>query len=367
MEEKIILITGPRQVGKTTLAKMLGENYSYLNYDDDSHRRICAERSWDRKVDFVIFDELHKMRNWKSWIKGVFDTEGNKPSLVVTGSARLDTATKVGDSLAGRYFQYRIYPFDLRELSSIAENHDSPKALDNLLNYSGFPEPYLKGTEEFYNLWKKTHMDIVLKQDLIYVERNVRDIRAVELLIDLLKTKVGSPLSYKSLVEDIEGVTDKTIKGWLASLEQMYLIFKILPFHKNVARSNLKRPKYYFYDSARVKDPGARVENFTALSLLKECHFRQDCLGEDWKFYYIGKKGGGEIDFLMTKKECPQILIEVKTSDDRPSKNFRLIQNDFPHIKKIQLVKKLKKEKMFPDGTEIRDLAHYLSKELAHL
>ena len=136
----------------------------------------------------------------------------------------------------------------------------------------------------------------------------------------------------------------------------MYVIFKLLPFHKNVARTNLKRPKYYFYDIARVTNEGARLENLVACSLLKECHFRQDCLGENWNLYYIGKKGGFEIDFLITKDEIPNMVIETKWSDDSISKNFKLIAKDFPGIKKIQLVKNLNREKTFPDGTEIRSL-----------
>ena len=136
----------------------------------------------------------------------------------------------------------------------------------------------------------------------------------------------------------------------------MQVIFKVLPFHKNVARANLKRPKYYFYDIARVMDEGARVENLVACSLLKECHFRQDCLGEDWGLYYIGKKGGFEIDFLIVKNNKPYMALETKLSDDSPSKNFRLIAKDFPGIKKIQLVKNLKREKTFPNGIEIRSL-----------
>ena len=356
---KIILITGPRQSGKTTITKMFSGALVHLNYDNAEDRQIYLERSWDRTKDLIIFDELHKMKNWKRWLKGIFDKEGNSPHLVVTGSASLSIYKKTGDSLAGRYFQYRVHPLDLRELIFLNPNGVNKKAgvqalTERLMKYSGFPEPFIAGNQKFYNLWKKTHTDVILKEDLIY-QQDLKEIKSLEILIDLLKLRVASPLSYSSLSRDLE-CADKTIKRWLILLENMYVIFKVLPFHKNIGRAHLKRAKYYFYDIARVNGEGAKLENLVACSLLKECHFRQDCLGEDWNLYYIGKKGGGELDFLITKDGVPHIVIEVKLSDNTVSKNFNLIEKDFPNIKKIQLVKNIKREKTFPNGVEIRSL-----------
>ena len=358
MGRKILLLTGPRQSGKTTLSKMFSDGYGYLNYDSEDDREIYREKSWDRKVDFIIFDELHKMKNWKRWLKGLFDREGNRPALVVTGSARLDTHRKTGDSLAGRYFQYRIHPFDLRELVAVNKKIDRKEALERLFKYGGFPEPYLERSEKFYNLWKKTHLDIILRQDLI-AQEHMREIQSLEILIDLLKKRVSSPLSYSSLAGDVQS-SDKTLKRWLNLLENMYVVFKILPFHKNIARANLKKPKYYFYDIPRISDEGARLENLVACSLLKECHFRQDCLGENWELHYIGKRGGLEIDFLITKDEVPQIVVETKLSDSTASKNFKYVEKELVGVKKIQLVKNISREKVFPNGVEIRSLENWL-------
>ena len=356
--KKITLITGPRQVGKTTISKMFSGSLAHLNYDSEEDRQIYLKKSWDRKKDFIIFDELHKMKNWKRWLKGLFDTEGNKPHLVVTGSAALNVYKKFGDSLAGRYFHYRVHPLDIKELLALKFKKNPSDIIDNLMSYSGFPEPFIEGNKKFYNLWKTTHLDVILKQDLIYQE-SLKNIKSIEILIDLLRNRVAQPISYSSLARDLQ-TSDKTVKKWLEILENMYVIFKVLPFHKNIARSYLKRPKYYFYDIARVINKGARLENLVACSLLKDCHFRQDCLGENHELYYIGKKGGFEIDFLVVKNNKPEIAIEVKLSDDNLSKNFKSISNNFPKIKKIQLVQNLKREKTFPNGAEIRPFS-YLS------
>ena len=157
------------------------------------------------------------MQNWKTWLKGVFDTEGTVPALVVTGSSKLDTYRKVGDSLAGRYFQYRLHPFDLFELKRLNRRLPVQESLERLLCYGGFPEPFLEGTDKFHKLWVKTHMDIILRQDLL-LETHLREISSIELLVQLLRKKVASPLSYTSLTEDIQH-NDKTIKNWLLALE----------------------------------------------------------------------------------------------------------------------------------------------------
>jgi predicted AAA+ superfamily ATPase len=359
LEKKIILISGPRQCGKTTLTKMIDSSFEYINFDDEEHRRILREKSWDRKKHIVILDELHKMPRWKQWLKGLYDTEGVTPRLVVTGSARIDSYKKVGDSLAGRYFHYRMHPLDVREIMATIPDSSPSLVVERLLKFGGFPEPYLEGTSEFYNLWKKTHLDIILKQDLIDLEA-VKSVRQIELLVDLLKGRVGSPISYSGLAEDMQ-ISDKTVKRWLEVLENLYVIFKLTPYSKNIARSVLKQPKYYFYDVARVRDEGAALENLVAASLLKEVHIRSDCLGQDWDLHFLSKKGSGEIDFCISQNGKPHTVIEVKTSDDSPSKSFNLFSRELGKVKKIQLVRHLKKEKTYPDGLEIRRVGDWLA------
>lgn len=356
---KISLISGPRQSGKTTISKKLNTSFDYLNYDSEEDREIIREKSWDRSKSQIIFDEIHKLKNWKTWIKGVFDKEGIPPMLTLTGSAKMETFRKVGDSLAGRYFQYRVYPLDIIELSQLQEEIDVEETLEKLIKLSGFPEPYLSGDISFYNRWKKTHLDIILRQDLLDTQ-NVKDIKSIEILVNLLQKRVGSPISYSSLATDLQ-VSDKTVKSWLNILEEMYIIFKLTPFHKNIARANTKQPKYYFFDTARViGDDGIKNENLVALTLLKHCHFMQDCHGRDINLNYVSKNGGIEIDFAIVENEKIKYLIEVKLSDDHPTKNFNLFLNEAPEAKKIQIVRNLKREKTYENGIEVRKLGEWL-------
>lgn len=361
LEKKIILLTGPRQTGKTTLSKMLQNDFDYLNFDNSEDRLGLLEKSWDRSKNLIIFDELHKLKNWKSWLKGVYDTEGIPPAIIVTGSAKLDTYRKVGDSMAGRFFQFRLHPFDLKEIHALLKPESLKDELEKLLSFGGFPEPFMNATSRYYNRWKRSHLDIILKQDLIDLE-NVQQITQIETLIQLLRRRVGSPISYSSLARDLQ-CSDKTVKHWLTILENMYVLFRVSPFHKNIARSILKTPKFYFYDIGQVMgDTGAKLENAVACALQKEIHFQEDCYGHRKNLYYLKNKDGREIDFFITSDDSPALMVEVKLSDENLSPNFHFFKKYFQNAKMVQVVKELKREKTFPNGAEIR-LAHkWLSK-----
>jgi hypothetical protein len=150
-----VLLAGARQAGKTTLSKQLGGNSVYLNYDSAEDRRLMAQKHWD-EVDFVNFEELHKMRKWKSWLKGVFDADGVEPGLLVTGSARLEIFRRGGDSLVGRHFLHRLHPFTVRETASEVP---APEALERLMTVGGFPRfctrPSPSTGQRFASVWRK--------------------------------------------------------------------------------------------------------------------------------------------------------------------------------------------------------------------
>lgn len=360
LEEKIVLLSGPRQVGKTTLSKQLTTSYVYLNYDASSDRKIIHAQEWDRDAELVIFDELHKMKKWKSWIKGIYDTEGISPSLLVTGSARLDTYRKGGESLAGRFFYYRLHPLTVKEIcSSLGENSET--ALDKLINLGGFPEPYLKDNETFAKRFRRIHTDTIIREDLLDLER-VRDIKSIEILIDLLRNRVGSTTSYASLSNDLQ-VSIHTVKHWLQILENLYIIFPVRPYHKNIARSLLKESKYYLYDTGSVEgDLGAKLENTVACALLRELHFIEDTTGSRVALHYLRDKEKHEVDFLPVVDNKPLCMIEVKVGEENFSPSLFRFHRKLKNAKPFQVVYRLKRKKskdtarMLPAHEFLRDL-----------
>ena len=343
LQEKIVLLSGPRQVGKTTLSRQLIPSHSYLNYDASSDRKIITAEEWTRDVDLVIFDELHKMKNWKSWIKGIYDSEGTSPALLVTGSARLDTYKKGGESLAGRFFPFRLHPLTVKEICHHLDE-EPETALNILLKVGGFPEPYLKNSEIFAKRWRRVHTDTIIREDLLDLER-VRDIKSIEILIDLLRERVGSTISYTSLANDLP-VSIHTIKHWLQILENMYIIFPVRPYHKNIARSILKESKYYLYDTGAVVDDfGAKLENTVACALLRELHFLEDTTGSKGVLHFLRNKEKQEVDFLVVIDNKPVCLVEVKTTDDTFSPSLFRFHKFLPTATPVQIVHKLKHKK----------------------
>lgn len=360
LNKKIILISGPRQAGKTTLSKLISGDVQYLNYDLEDHREIIEKKEWDRSKQTIILDEIHKMPRWKSFLKGIFDVYGLRPQIIVTGSARLDTYRKVGDSLAGRYFLFRLLPFDLKELKENETHFELSKSFKTLLEIGGFPEPYLDGNLDYYRRWRKTHIDIILRQDLISLEK-INNIIGIEKLIRLLRSRVGSTISYKNLADDI-GVDPKTVKNWLDVLESLFVIFKVTPYSKKIKNSLLKAPKYYFYDNGQVEgDLGVKMENLIAFSLYKELLFLEDKKGYETSLHYVRDKFGNEVDFVVVIDKKPIYLIESKWADHSFAKAFFHFEDYFKNAKKIQLVGVLEQEKTHENGIEMRVADRWLS------
>lgn len=358
LSKKIVLVSGPRQTGKTTISKQLNGDFDYFNYDSSEDRLALQQKKWDRTKRLLIFDELHKMKQWKRWLKGIFDTEGIPPQILVTGSAKLDIHKNVGDSLAGRYFQYRLHPFDLKEIHTFLDR-DLEKSFATFWDCSGFPEPFLEGKKTYYKRWRRSHIDIILRQDLIDIS-SVRDIDAVQTLVLLLSQRVGGTISYANLARDLDR-DPNTIKRWLQLLENLYVIHRVTPYSKNLVRSLKKEPKFYFYDHALVEDEEARLENIVANALKKELHFLQDTQGCRGNLHFLRTKDGQELDFLIDIDNRPTHLIEVKMSDSNLAKGFQYFGKLFPQALHLQVVKNLSRDTSLPNGTQIKRLIPWLS------
>lgn len=357
LNDKIILLMGPRQSGKTTLSKQITDSFEYLNMDNNEHMVNITKKFWDRNKELLILDEFHKFANWKRFIKGVYDTEGLNPKILITGSAQLNTFKNVGDSLAGRYFSFRLYPIDIFEACNQL-GFDKLDAFTRLITCGGFPEPFLKGEKNYYNRWYKTHNEIMLRQDLIDLTA-IKNITTVTMLAEMLKQRIGGNINYANLASDLH-VNPGSVKNWLDILENMYMFFKITPYHNNIARSLLKEPKIYCYDIGLVKDSAAQLENLVALSLLKYLHFLEDTKGYEVALHDCRTKDGREIDFLA-KVNNNIYLLEVKTSEDKLSKHFSYFNKFFEKAKCIQLVKNLTRPYQSPEGFMVCDLVDWLA------
>ncbi len=342
---KTVLLTGPRQVGKTTLAKALQADYQrpqYLNWDVANDRRILTRQSWSPRADLLILDEIHKMRNWKPYLKGVIDGATEGQHILVTGSARMETFRQSGESLAGRYFRLRLHPFSVKEW--VARTGASPEsALDRLMERGGMPEPFLADDAVHAARWRQLYFTDLVREDVLEFSR-ITEIRAMRLLVELLRDRVGSPLSIASLARDIQ-VAPGTVAKYIEILESLYIIFVVRPFHRNIARAILKAPKVYFFDTAFVRgDVGAQWENACATMLLKHAHFAQDVYGKATTLHYLRTKEGAEVDFLLCDNGEVTHLIECKHADNRPPRALIHFAKALPNAEAILLLRELRQE-----------------------
>lgn len=347
LPKKMVMLTGPRQVGKTYLAKQILADYKkpqYYNFDSSEDRAIILAQSWPLDSDLLVFDEIHKLKGWKSYLKGVFDGRAAGQAILVTGSARLETFRQSGESLAGRYFHLRLHPISVRETASDGSGGLAPHdALDRLLRLGGFPEPFLGDSEDEAARWRDQYSTDLVREDVSDLAR-IHEIRSMRMLLELLRTKVGSPLSYSSLARDLQ-IAPNTVKKYVAILEGLYIIFLVRPFHRRLARAILKEPKVYFYDTGYVKgDPGARLENACAAALLKHVHFLHDTKGRNIDLQYVRTKEGREVDFAVVQDERPVWLVEVKRGDAAPAASLAYFRDAFKPERSYQLVLNLRRE-----------------------
>ena len=332
---QMLFLMGPRQVGKTTLSLMLtglGDGNRYFNWDDEADRDLIVEggRAVGEAVGLtahrdrpplLIFDEIHKYRRWKLFLKGFYDVFPGKAHILVTGSARLDVYQRGGDSLMGRYFGYRIHPLSVAEIADpdaeATEVRSEPLQIGDddfnaLLEFGGFPDPFMKRERQYFHQWQRFRYQQLFKEDLRDLTR-VYELSQIELLATLLARQSGQLMSYVSLARKVR-VSDQTIRQWLKVLGSLYYTFEVRPWSKNVSRSLLKEPRHYLWDWSLCEDEGARAENMVACHLLKAVHFWTDYGLGAYDLHYLRDRDGREVDFVVTRDGTPYFLVEVKNS-----------------------------------------------------
>lgn len=343
LNKKIVFLVGPRQVGKTWLSKKISQNYEksvYLNYDNLEDRMMIEKEQWLENTELLIFDELHKMKGWKNYLKGVYDTKPDKLKILVTGSARLEVFRQTSDSLAGRFFVHHLMPLSLSELKQTKTSG----SLDKLISRGGFPEPFLAEDDIEANRWRAQYADSLIRTDVLDFEK-INDYKAIKMVFELLRRKVASPISYNSIAEDV-GVSPVTVKKYINILESLYIVFKVTPYSKKIARSILKEPKIYFYDNGLViGEAGVIFKNLIANSLLKSILAENDYLGKSKQLHYLRTKEGQEVDFAVADDGNKLSgIMEAKLAEGDLSKNLKYFSDKY-NLAGVQIVKNLKREK----------------------
>jgi predicted AAA+ superfamily ATPase len=353
LARKMVFVAGPRQVGKTTLARSLpGAKGAYLNWDVDADRaRILAQELPSTKL--WIFDEIHKFRRWRAFLKGVYDGRRAGQRVLVTGSAQLDLYRHGGDSLQGRYHLLRLHPLSAAELGL-----ENPAELEDLLQLGGFPEPYFGGSEVEARRWSREYRSRLVREEVTSLERVV-DLGSLELLMTRLPALVGSPLSINAVREDLQ-VSHKAVASWIAILERLYAIFRLPSLSGPKIRAVKKEQKHYHFDWSLVPEQPQRFENLVASHLLKWVHFEEDARGRDLELRYFRDTDGREVDFVVTERGKPIRLIEVKWSAGPIDPSLRYLKLRYPAAEAWQIHMNGDKDFVSPEGVRVAPALEFL-------
>lgn len=355
LRQKLVLLSGPRQSGKTTLARSLlaakgrGASDRYLNWDDDESRSRILNREFPHR-GLVVFDELHKFGRWRNLLKGLYDTHHDSMQVLVTGSARLDLYHRGGDSLQGRYHHLRLHPLSAREASC---------SVSDLLTLGPFPEPLLGGNATEARRWSRAYRARLVREDVTTLER-VDELGTLELLASRLPALVGSPLSINALREDLQ-VAHKTAERWLDIFERLMFIFRLSPFGPPRIKAVKKSRKHYLFDWTQIADQGPRFENMVAFHLLKECHYLEDCEGVDSELRFFRDIEGREVDFVQLRDGSPVRFVECKVAETAISPPLRYLRRRFPSVEAIQVIAKGGIDRYAADGIRLVSADRFLN------
>lgn len=331
---QMVFVSGARQVGKTTICRSQGT--VYLNWENETHRdlilagpaAVAAHAGLPEiqsSLPVLVFDEIHKYKNWKRFLKGFFDTYENQCRIIVTGSSRLDIYKRGGDSLMGRYFLCRIHPFSVGELTA---RFDSPSLIQPplaiteedwkaLIRFGGFPEPFCTRTDSFSRRWRDMRRTQLLKEDIRDMTR-IQELDQLAVLERLLSERSGEQLIYSALAKQIR-ISEVTVQSWISTLCAMHHGFIIRPWYSNLSRALRKEPKWYLRDWSGISDTGQRTETMMACHLLKAVETWTDAGAGNFELRYIRDKQKREVDFVVIRDGTPWFLVEAKQSDRTPS------------------------------------------------
>jgi uncharacterized protein len=317
---RAVLIMGPRQSGKTTLAKMTFSDKPYVSLETPSVRQFAMEDPIQFLAQFpngAILDEIQRVPSLLSWLQqNLDDTPTVKGKFILTGSNNFLMLENVTQTLAGRVGHIELLPFSVAELSALP---NALTDLNNLIWSGGYPPIQADGITP--NHWFSAYTVTYIERDARQV-KNLHNLLTFERFLSLCARHIGQELNFTQLSNEV-GADIKTIQSWMGILQASYIVYLLPPFFKNFNKRLTKTPKLYFYDTGlacnllRISDPnlliqhpfkGALFENFIVTELLKN-RFNQ---GQRSNLYFWRESSGYEIDVLIDEGLW-QIPIEIKS------------------------------------------------------
>ena len=342
-QRQMAFVSGPRQVGKTTTCRSLADEY--LNWDnlDDRERILFGPAGLVERLKLdrlresppvALFDELHKYPRWKQLLKGLFDTYADQIRIMVTGSSRMDTYRRGGDSLMGRYFLYRMHPFSVGEavrqdLPDSKKIISQPKKItssefDALWTHGGYPEPFTRRDMRFSRRWRGLRIQQLLREDIRDLTQ-IQQFGQLETMARLLGRRSSHQLVYSNLAGEIRVSVD-TVRRWIDALCSLHLGFLVRPWFRNVSRSLRKEPKWFLRDWSAIDDTGERAETFIGCHLLKAVECWSDMGLGDFHLGYLRDKSRREVDFIVIRDGRPWFLVEAKHGEGTISPSLKHFQ-----------------------------------------
>ena len=315
----VVTICGPRQSGKTTLARHLFPTYDYVSMEDPG-RRLQFENDPRGFLALYpapcIIDEVQNTPSLLSYLQGIVDEQNTPGMYILTGSRQMELQESITQSLAGRSAMVDLLPLSCAELTAADIRHTR----DEALYYGGLPRLYTEGIppEIAYSNYMRTYVERDVRQLI-----NIKNLSAFETFIRLLAARVGQIINYSSLASDV-GVSAPTIKEWVSMLEASYLIFTVHPYYNNFGKRLTKSPKIFFTETGLVtalldinspsqvaRDPliGSIYENLIVSEFLKT---RLNA-GLRPNLYFYRDAHGFEIDLILDIKRRP-LPIEIKSA-----------------------------------------------------
>ena len=284
---KVVILYGPRRVGKTTLVKKFLENVKepniYLNGEDIFVQENLSSQSIVKLKDFigrakvVVIDEAHKIPNIGLNLKLIVDNIKNV-KIIATGSASFELVQKMGEPLTGRKFTLKLFPLAQLELSQYENLYETQSNLEKRLIFGSYPEVVLSESNDERILYLKELVNSYLLKDILEIN-GIRHSDKLIKILRLLAFQTGNEISYSEIAAQV-GINKKTLENYLDLLEKVFVIFKLGGFSRNLRKEVSKSKKYYFYD---LGIRNAIINNFNLLEL-------RDDTGCLWENYIISER-----------------------------------------------------------------------------